>query len=138
MSRPSTILAAAERGNFTNYSYWGSTVRAFLRNPVAVFFLALLVAVLAFTFIEPLLPYAPEVNTIYRGDTNLPPSSQYWFGTNSIGQDLWRPDLVGHPHLAADRLCRRLRRGRARRCDGGIVGVCAQARLPVHRNLQHL
>lgn len=81
--------SAAERGNFTNYSYWGSTVRAFLRNPVAVFFLALLVAVLAFTFIEPLLPYAPEVNTIYRGDTNLPPSSQYWFGTNSIGQDLW-------------------------------------------------
>ena len=59
--------SAAERGNFTNYSYWGSTVRAFLRNPVAVFFLALLVAVLAFTFIEPLLPYAPEVNTIYRG-----------------------------------------------------------------------
>ena len=50
--------SAAERGNFTNYSYWGSTVRAFLRNPVAVFFLALLVAVLAFTFIEPLLPYA--------------------------------------------------------------------------------
>lgn len=81
--------SAAELGSYSNYSYWGSTLRAFLRSPVAVFFLALLVLVLAFTFIEPLLPYAPEANTIYRGDTNLRPSAEYWFGTNSIGQDLW-------------------------------------------------
>ena len=81
--------SAAELGSYSNYSYWGSTFRAFLRSPVAVFFLALLVLVLAFTFIEPLLPYAPEANTIYRGDTNLRPCAEYWFGTNSIGQDLW-------------------------------------------------
>lgn len=81
--------SAAELSAYSNYSYWGSTIRTFLRSPVAVFFLAVLVLVLAFTFIEPLLPYAPEANTIYRGDTNLRPSAEYWFGTNSIGQDLW-------------------------------------------------
>lgn len=81
--------SAGELGSYSNYSYWGSTLRAFLHNPAAVFFLAVLVAILAFTFIEPLLPYAPEANTIYQGDTNLRPSAEYWFGTNSIGQDLW-------------------------------------------------
>ncbi len=81
--------SAGERGAYTNYSYWGSTLRAFLHNPVAVFFLVLLVGMVCFTIIEPLLPYAPEANTIYKGDTNLAPCAQYWFGTNSIGQDLW-------------------------------------------------
>ena len=81
--------SAGERGSYTNYSYWGSTLRAFFHNPVAVFFLVLLVGMVVFTIIEPLLPYAPEANTIYKGDTNLAPCAQYWFGTNSIGQDLW-------------------------------------------------
>ena len=81
--------SAGERGSYTNYSYWGSTIRAFLHNPVAVFFLVLLVGMVGFTIIEPLLPYTPEANTIYKGDINLAPCAQYWFGTNSIGQDLW-------------------------------------------------
>ena len=81
--------SAGERGSYTNYSYWGSTLRAFFHNPVAVFFLVLLVGMVVFTIIEPLLPYAPEANTISKGDTNLAPCAQYWFGTNSIGQDLW-------------------------------------------------
>ena len=81
--------SAGERGTYTNYSYWGSTIRAFFHNPVAVFFLVLLVGMVGFTIIEPLLPYAPEANTIYKGDINLAPCAQYWFGTNSIGQDLW-------------------------------------------------
>ena len=81
--------SAGERGTYTNYSYWGSTIRAFFHNPVAVFFLVLLVGMVGFTIIEPLLPYAPEANTIYKGDINLSPCAQYWFGTNSIGQDLW-------------------------------------------------
>ena len=42
--------SAAELGSYSNYSYWGSTFRAFLRSPVAVFFLALLVLVLALVY----------------------------------------------------------------------------------------
>jgi len=46
----------AERGGYSNYSYWGSTLRAFFQNKAAVFFLIIMVAVLTFTFIQPLLP----------------------------------------------------------------------------------
>ena len=46
----------AERTGFSNYSYWGSTFRVFLKNRVAVFLLVLLLVLLLFTFIQPLLP----------------------------------------------------------------------------------
>ena len=85
---------AGEKGGYSNYSYWGSTLRAFLRNKTAVFFLCLIVITLAFTILEPLLPYAREANTIYHLDSglsasNLAPGKDFWFGTNVIGQDLW-------------------------------------------------
>ena len=35
-----------------------------------MFFLILMVGILAFTVVEPMLPYAPEANTIYKGATN--------------------------------------------------------------------
>lgn len=86
--------ASAEQGGYSNYSYWGSTFRAFFRNKAAVFFLCLIVVTLAFTIFEPLLPYPREANTIYfleNGLTasNLAPGEDYLFGTNVIGQDLW-------------------------------------------------
>ena len=56
--------SAAERGGYSNYSYWGATLRAFFKNKVAVFFLAVIVVVLAFTFIQPLLPNQRDPKTI--------------------------------------------------------------------------
>ena len=55
-SRAAWDDAAAERGGYSNYSYWGSTLRVFLKNRVAVFLLLVLAALVAFTFIQPLLP----------------------------------------------------------------------------------
>ena len=43
----------AERGGYSGYSYWRSTLRAFFQNRAAVFFLIVMVAVLIFTFIQP-------------------------------------------------------------------------------------
>ena len=48
--------AEAERGGYSNYSYWGATLRMFFKNKMAVFFLTVMVIVLAFTFIQPYLP----------------------------------------------------------------------------------
>lgn len=84
----------AERGGYSNYSYWGATVRAFLHNPAAVFFLCLMVFVLAFTFIQPYLPGQRDPLLIHNGEwglplNNVPPGEEFWFGTNAIGQDLW-------------------------------------------------
>ena len=85
---------AAERGGYSDYSYWGSTLRAFFQNKVAVFFLIIMVAVLAFTFIQPYLPGQKDPLLIHNDEwglplNNVPPGEEFIFGTNAIGQDLW-------------------------------------------------
>lgn len=87
--------AEAERGGYSNYSYWGATLRAFFHNKVAVFFLLVMVAMLAFTFVQPYLPDQKDPLLIHYSEwglplNNIPPGEQgFILGTNSIGQDLW-------------------------------------------------
>lgn len=91
----------AEKGGYSNYSYWKATFRAFFHNKTAVFFLAVIVIVLSFTFIQPLLPGQRNPKTVYNDAktgmqiVNRSPDSEYWFGTNSIGQDLWARTWAG-------------------------------------------
>ncbi len=84
----------AERSGIANYSYWGSTLRVFFQNKIAVFFLIIMVAVLAFTFIQPYLPGQKDPLLIHNNEwglplNNVPPGEEFWMGTNAIGQDLW-------------------------------------------------
>lgn len=83
----------AEDGGYSNYSYWRSTWRSFTKNKVAMFFMYLLIAVLLFTIIQPMLPNQKDPNEIFwvgtAPDMNHRPDSEFWFGTNSTGQDLW-------------------------------------------------
>ena len=98
----------AERTGYSNYSYWRSTIRMFMKNKVAVAMLVIMCALLLFTFIQPYLPnqfdpYEPQYITQEMVDTdpafadsivgmvvkNQRPNKTYWFGTNAIGQDLW-------------------------------------------------
>lgn len=46
----------AERAGYSDYSYWGSTVRVFMKNRMAVFLLIVLLVLVIFTLIQPLLP----------------------------------------------------------------------------------
>ena len=83
-----------ERTGYSNYSYWRSTLQAFGKNRVAVFLVFVIVGILLFTFIQPLLPGQHDPNMVNNDSSgmqyrNVPPGSQFWFGTNSIGQDLW-------------------------------------------------
>lgn len=86
---------AAESTGFSNYSYWRSTWQSFIKNKVAVFLLIVLVLVLAFTIIQPYLPNQKLPTKIYNDEEtgfqlrNVLPNDEFWFGTNSIGQDLW-------------------------------------------------
>mgnify|MGYP000853321603 CR=1 FL=1 len=88
-------VTAGERTGYSNYSYWGSTFRLFLQNKTAVFLLCFLCTLLLFTFIQPYLPNQLDPNKIYINPAtgiqyrNVPPNKEFWFGTNSIGQDLW-------------------------------------------------
>ena len=47
--------AEVEKTGYSNYSYWRSTLHAFLKNKGAVVLLVLLTALLVFTFIQPFL-----------------------------------------------------------------------------------
>ena len=86
----------AEATASSNYSYWGSTLRSFLKNKFAVALLVALVAVVAFAFLQPHLPgqidpnycrVDPETGIQYR---NVAPGVDgFVWGSNSIGQDLW-------------------------------------------------
>ena len=86
---------AAEKTGYSNYSYWGSTVRMFLKNRMAVVMLAIIVIMLVFTMIQPYLPAQRDPNYINNDPTtgmqimNRAPCAEFWFGTNNIGQDLW-------------------------------------------------
>ncbi len=98
----------AERGGYSNYSYWGSTIRMFFKNKVAVAMLAIMGTMLLFTVIQPYLPnqydpytcnlitkemidegLVPEKSIVGMPIKNLKPNRVFWFGTNANGQDLW-------------------------------------------------
>lgn len=85
----------AKRAGYSNYSYWRSTWQVFSKNKIAVFLMILMVVLLVFTFIQPYLPnqkLPTEININLNTKMQLrnqEPNSEFWFGTNSIGQDLW-------------------------------------------------
>lgn len=86
--------AEVERTGTSNYSYWRSTLQAFMRNRLAMFLLCLMAAIVLFTFIQPYLPNQFDPFVVNNGSNGLPlknkaPSATHWMGTNSIGQDLW-------------------------------------------------
>lgn len=84
----------AEKIGYSNYSYWQSTFKIFLKNKIAVFLLVLMLLLILFTIIQPYLPNQKLPTKIYTNAQgiqlrNQKPQSEFWFGTNSIGQDLW-------------------------------------------------
>lgn len=85
----------AQRGGYSNYSYWRSTVQVFAKNRVALAFLLIMLVLTTFTIIQPYLPNQKSPTAITIDEItgmqlrNHAPDSEYFFGTNSIGQDLW-------------------------------------------------
>ncbi len=85
----------AERGGYSNYSYWRSTVLVFSKSKISKFCLYLVIVLLSFTIIQPWLPNQKSPTEITIDEKtgmqlrNHEPDLEYLFGTNSIGQDLW-------------------------------------------------
>lgn len=68
-SRHGLDESAAERTGYSNYSYWGSTLRVFSKNRVAMAMLIILVVLLIFTVIQPYLPRQRNANTVNNHPT---------------------------------------------------------------------
>ncbi len=86
--------SSAEKAGYSNYAYWKSTIQAFLHNKVAVVLLGVVLFILLFTCIQPFLPGQIDPNLVNNDRngmqiSNRKPDGTFWFGTNSIGQDLW-------------------------------------------------
>jgi len=80
----------AEEGSDSNYSYWGSVFYYFAKKKVTLIFVAIFVIL----FIMALI--CPEVGKYNIGNLStdmgsafMSPNSEFWFGTDNIGQDYW-------------------------------------------------
>ena len=80
----------AEKIGYSNYSYWKSVWANFLKKKPAVIMSIIFILLFIFTFVASAIGkydihMAPDpLNRMY-----ISPNSEYWFGTNAIGQDYW-------------------------------------------------
>jgi oligopeptide transport system permease protein len=85
----------AERRGYSDYSYWRSTWRVFIKNRVALILLVVISLLLLATLVQPYLPGQKDPNLIHIDPEtgmqfrNVRPGPEFWLGTNSIGQDMW-------------------------------------------------
>ena len=79
----------AEEVGFSNYSYWRSTLRTFLKSPLIRVMLIVVTLLVAFTFLYPMIsdidPYSVSLSA---SDWNLPISAEHPFGTDGVGRDI--------------------------------------------------
>ncbi len=91
-------MSAAVVGEAPRISIAYQNWRRFSRNPTAVAGSAIVVIVVAAALFAPLIAPYPEhagamVNFRAR---HLPPSAQYWFGTDNVGRDIFTRVLFGY------------------------------------------
>lgn len=95
MTRTDLPVALTDSGTATTFVSRRTLVtRRFVRNRLAVASLALLVVMFVVAYaVPPLLPYSHTDIDYYA--LQSPPSTQHWFGTNAIGQDVLAQVLRG-------------------------------------------
>ncbi|MCT4566628.1 MAG: ABC transporter permease [Maledivibacter sp.] len=87
--------STAELTGYSNYSYWRSTWNVFIKNKTAMILMTVMLILITFTITQPYLPSQKSPTEIYLNEKtgmqlrNESPGADFWFGTNSIGQDLW-------------------------------------------------
>lgn len=80
----------AERGGYSDYSYWKSVFQNFLKRKSAVVMAIVFLALVIFSIVA-LKIGKYDYATIAPDNTHtfLSPNSEYWFGTDNLGRDYW-------------------------------------------------
>ncbi len=80
----------AERIGYSEYSYWKSVWRIFLKKRSAVIMMIIFLAVFVFSFIALAIgKYNYQELKTNRQTKFIAPNEEYWFGTDNIGRDYW-------------------------------------------------
>lgn len=80
----------SEDTGYSNYSYWRSTLRTFFKNKAVMALVILIGLIIVMSFVYPMVssvdPNAVVLNPL---EWNRRPSAQHWFGTDTLGRDIW-------------------------------------------------
>lgn len=81
---------AAEKTGYSDYSYWKSVIKNFLKKKSAVVLAIVFLALVIFSFIA-LAIGKYQWATLSTDSTKafISPNSEYWFGTDNLGRDYW-------------------------------------------------
>lgn len=80
----------AERIGYSEYSYWKSVWRNFLKNKPAVVMSIVFILLFIFTFVAGYIgKYDVESLRIEDSLMFTEPNSEFWFGTDNMGRDYW-------------------------------------------------
>jgi len=87
---------ASEDTGYSNYSYWRSTFRTFFKNKAVLLLVILIVAIIIMSFVYPLVSDVdPNKVALKRKLWNQRPSWEHWFGTDTLGRDIWTRSWYG-------------------------------------------
>lgn len=81
---------AAEVTGYSDYSYWGSVFKSFLKKKSAVTLTIIFMLLVIFSFVALIIgkyDYATLVTNSNLAFTH--PNGEYWFGTDNLGRDYW-------------------------------------------------
>lgn len=87
---------ASEDTGYSNYSYWRSTFRTFFKNKAVMLLVILIVAIIIMSFVYPMVSDVdPNKVSLKRKEWNQRPSWEHWFGTDTLGRDIWTRSWYG-------------------------------------------
>lgn len=75
-------------------SLWQDSVRRFSQNKIAMVGLVVMIIYLGLAIFAPMLSDKPATGTFYD-QANQGPSSEFWFGTDPAGRDMWKRSWLG-------------------------------------------
>jgi oligopeptide transport system permease protein len=71
-----------------NITYWEDAWRRLKKNPVAMISLAVLIVLMILVVVGPYIN-GKDFKTVNGANKNILPNSEYWFGTDALGRDLF-------------------------------------------------